>query len=230
MRGVLGRLRKLACKPAATISKGLLILPFLLLPASADPVKILAFGDSLTQGYGLPQNQGLVPVLESWLRERGADVNVVNAGVSGDTTTGGLNRLDWSLTDDIDAVIVALGGNDLLRGTDFNTVEANLDQIVTRIEAKGLPVMLVGYKATTNYGPEYKAAFDEVYPRLAARHDAIFFPYVFSGMAQAVATGTVTQDALLQPDGIHPNATGVRLNVDAMGPTVLELYEAAKVD
>ncbi|MBV7410836.1 arylesterase [Maritimibacter sp. DP1N21-5] len=204
------------------------MLPFLVLPSFADPVRILAFGDSLTQGYGLPQNQGLVPVLEGWLRARDAEVNVVNAGVSGDTTTGGLGRLDWSLTEDIDAVIVALGGNDLLRGTPPGTVEGNLDKILQKIGDRGLPVLLVGYKATPNYGPDYKTAFDALYPRLAERHDAIFFPYVFEGMAEAVATGTVTQEDLLQSDGIHPNATGVRLNVDAMGPSVLSLYEAAR--
>jgi acyl-CoA thioesterase-1 len=194
----------------------------------AEPVTILALGDSLTQGYGLPEEAGLVPQLEGWLRARGAEVELVNAGVSGDTTAGGLSRVDWSLTEEIDGVIVALGGNDLLRGLPINTVEANLEQIIDKIEAKNLPILLVGYRATANYGPEYKAAFDEMYPRLAERNDLMFFPYVFRGMAQAEAEGQVTRGQVFQPDGIHPNATGVKLNVEAMGPYVMDLVEAAR--
>ncbi|WP_339717759.1 arylesterase [uncultured Maritimibacter sp.] len=194
----------------------------------AEPVTILALGDSLTQGYGLPEQAGLVPQLEGWLRARGADVDVVNAGVSGDTTAGGLSRVDWSLTDEVDGVIVALGGNDLLRGLPINNVESNLEKIIAKIKAQNLPILLVGYRATANYGPEYKAAFDEMYPRIAARHDLVFFPYVFRGMAQAEAAGQVTRGQVFQPDGIHPNATGVKLNVAAMGPSVLELVEKAK--
>lgn len=198
------------------------------MPATAEPVTVLAFGDSLTQGYGLPKEAGLVPQLESWLRAQGAEVTLVNGGVSGDTTTGGANRIAWSLTDDVDAVIVALGGNDLLRGTALNTVEANLDRILGEIGQRGLPVMLVGYRATANYGPEYQAAFDQLYPRVAARHpEAIFMPYVFEGMSQALARGEITRAQAFQADGIHPNALGVQLNVAAIGPYALKLVEQA---
>lgn len=195
----------------------------------AEPVTILALGDSLTQGYGLPKEAGLVPQLEGWLRARGEDVAIINAGVSGDTTTGGLNRVDWSLTPEVDAVIVALGGNDLLRGTALNTVESNLEKIVSKIEAKGLPVMLVGYRATANYGPEYKGAFDEMYPRIAARHpQAVFMPYIFQGMGEAMAKGQMSRTDGFQRDGIHPNAQGVKLNVAAMGPYVQKLVDLAE--
>lgn len=196
-------------------------------PVVAEPVTILALGDSLTQGYGLPKQAGLVPQLEGWLRAQGADVRLINGGVSGDTTAGGLRRVDWLMTDDVDAVIVTLGGNDLLRGTPLNTIEANLDQILRKIAAKGKPALFVGYRATANFGPEYKGAFDEMYPRIAARHDVIFFPYVFQGMAQALAQGGATRAQFFQNDGIHPNATGVKLNVAAMGPSVLQLVQEA---
>jgi acyl-CoA thioesterase-1 len=190
-----------------------------------EPVTILAFGDSLTQGYGLPASDGFVPQLEAWLAERGAEVELINAGVSGDTTAGGVSRIDWALGDGIDGVIVALGGNDLLRGTPIESVEENLDTILGRIDAKGLPALLVGYKATPNYGPEYKEGFDALFPKLAERHDVRLMPYIFRGMAQAVDAGEAERAALFQPDGIHPNARGVKLNVAEIGPYVLELIE-----
>lgn len=211
-----------------TISKSLLIIPFLALPAAADEVTILALGDSLTQGYGLPREAGLVPQLEGWMRARGADVSIINAGVSGDTTAGGLSRVDWSLTDEVDAVIVALGGNDLLRGAPLQSIESNLEQIIAKIEAKDLPIMLVGYRATSNFGPEYKGAFDELYPRIAARHpDMIFMPYIFQGMGKAMGRGEMARTDGFQRDGIHPNAQGVKLNVAEIGPYALQLVERA---
>lgn len=193
-----------------------------------EPITIQAFGDSLTQGYGLSKQNGLVPQLDRWLAENGQEVELINGGVSGDTTAGGLRRIDWSLTPEVDAVIVALGGNDLLRGTPLNTVSANLDKILDRVAARGLPTLLVGYRATANFGPEYKGAFDEMYPTLAARHDVVFHPYIFEGMARAVEAGKATRAEVFQGDGIHPNARGVAWNVQAMGPAVVELIEKVR--
>lgn len=188
----------------------------------------MAFGDSLVQGYGLAKEDGFVPQLQRWLRAQGRDVIVVNGGVSGETTAGSLQRLDWTISDDIDAVLVAIGGNDLLRGIPLDTVEQNLDQIVARIRDKGLPVMLVGYRATANFGPEYMGQFNQMYPEVAKRQDVVFHPYIFEGMEQAMAAGKMDRQGGFQQDGIHPNATGVSLNVAAMGPTVLKLLDRVK--
>ena len=192
----------------------------LAVPVSADTV-IAALGDSLTQGYGLPRDQGLVPQLEAWLRDRGEDVRVLNAGVSGDTTAGGLSRVDWTLTDEVDAMIVALGGNDVLRAIDPAETRANLDGILTAAQEAGVETMLVPMSAPGNYGADYKAAFDAIYPDLAAEHDAILAPGFFEVLQ---AEGRETALArYMQPDGIHPNAKGVALIVEALGPQVLDL-------
>ncbi len=206
----------------AVRNAGLLLL--LAAPAGAETV-IAALGDSLTQGYGLPRREGLVPQLEEWLRERGADVRLVNAGVSGDTTAGGLSRVDWTLTDDVDGMIVALGGNDLLRGIDPATSRANLDGILDAAEDKDVEVLLVGMSAPGNFGPEFKAEFDAMYPDLAEAHDVplapnFFDPLLAEGRQSALAS-------YMQPDGIHPNAQGVSLIVDALGPDVLDLIDRA---
>lgn len=203
-----------------------MIFPFLALPLNAEPVTLLAFGDSLTQGYGLAQSDGFVPVLQGWLRDHGADVDVINGGVSGDTTAGGAARIAWSLTPEVDAVLVALGGNDLLRGIEPAETEANLDAILTEIDARGLPALLVGMEATGNYGETYKASFDALYPALAKAHDVALFPQFLQGLVEIGDR----QEALrkyLQPDATHPNADGVALIVDAMGPAVLDLVSRA---
>lgn len=190
-------------------------------PVWAEPLTLVALGDSLTQGYGLPQADGFVPQLEAWLRAKGADVTVVNAGVSGDTTAGGAARVDWTLTPDVDAMIVNLGGNDLLRGIDPAASRANLDAILTAADARGLPVLLVALRAPGNYGPEFKAAFDAMYPELAAKHGTLvtenfFFPLIDQ-------ESRLLSPDLMQADGIHPSATGVAKIVDYIGPKVLEL-------
>jgi acyl-CoA thioesterase-1 len=141
-------------------------------PAFAEEVTVVALGDSLTQGYGLIEEDGFVPQLQAWLQARGADVVVENHGVSGDTTAGGLARIGWALGDHVDALIVALGGNDLLRGLPPEASRANLDGILAEAEARGLPVLLIGLEAPGNYGPDYKAAFDAMYPELADQYDA----------------------------------------------------------
>lgn len=207
-----------------TLSKALLLFPFLALPLRAEPVTLLAFGDSLTQGYGLTQADGFVPTLENWLRAQGADVNVINAGVSGDTTAGGAARIAWSLTPEIDAVLVALGGNDLLRGIEPAETKANLDAILTEITARSLPALLVGMEATGNFGAAYKAEFDALYPALAETHGVPLFAQFLQGLVDAGDRQAVLRD-YLQPDATHPNAEGVKLIVEAIGPSVLGLVE-----
>ena len=191
-------------------------------PAQAEPLTLVALGDSLTQGYGLPQGEGLVPQLQAWLDASGADVRVVNAGVSGDTTAGGKSRLDWALEPGTDALMVALGGNDLLRGIDPATSRANLDAILAEARSRGLPVLLVGMEAPGNYGPEFKAAFDAMYPELAGRHGALLVRNFFAPLLGGSNDPAALQP-WMQPDGIHPNAEGVKKIVASLGPAVTVL-------
>nr|WP_223632734.1 arylesterase [Rhodobacter sp. TJ_12] len=192
--------------------------------ASADPVTLLAVGDSLTQGYGLAPEQGLVPQLQSWLEDHGADVNVINAGVSGDTTAGGRARLGWSLTPEVDAVMIALGGNDMLRGQPPAKARANLDAMLAEVTAKGLPAALVGLQAPGNYGTAYQADFNAIWPELGAKYDAVVVDHLLGPIA-AQSPEARAEQGLMQADGIHPSAKGVTLVVEALGPKVLELLE-----
>lgn len=193
-------------------------------PAAADPLTLVALGDSLTQGYGLPQDQGFVPQLQAWLRAKGADVAVINAGVSGDTSAGGRARLAWTLEGGGDAMIVALGGNDLLRGLDPAETRANIEAILAEASARGLPVLLIGLPAPGNYGPEYKADFDAIWPELAAQYGAQMVPNMLAGLSDIAPD---QRAGLVQPDGLHPSADGVKVMVDALGPEVLRLLERA---
>jgi acyl-CoA thioesterase I len=195
----------------------------------AEPVTLLALGDSLTQGYGLADADGFVPTLEAWLQAEGADVIVINGGVSGDTTAGGAARIAWSLTPEVDAVLVALGGNDLLRGIDPADTRANLDAILTEIGARGLPALLVGMEATGNYGESFKAAFDAIYPDLAKAHDVPLFGQFLQGLVDLEDRQAALRD-YFQPDATHPNAAGVALIVESMGPAVLDLVSQAADD
>lgn len=194
-------------------------------PVWAEPVTIAALGDSLTQGYGIVPGRGFVPQLEAWLRAHGADAVVQNAGVSGDTTRGGLARVDWTLGSGADAMIVNLGGNDVLRGIDPAEVRGNLDAILSRGAAAGVALMLVGLRAPGNYGPDYKVAFDAIYPELAEKYGAIYVANFFEPLARD--DGRIDPD-LMQPDGIHPNAEGVTAIVEAIGPAVLDLLARVK--
>ena len=194
--------------------------------AQAQQITIAALGDSLTQGYGLVPEEGFVPALQRYLDDAGADALVLNAGVSGDTTAGGAARIDWTLTDEVDAVIVALGGNDVLRGLPHEQARANLDAILTKVVAKGLPVLLVGIDAPPNFGADYEAAFEAIYPELAAKHGALLFSNFLKGLADLGDLGLVLREHM-QGDGIHPDASGVELVVQAMGPSVLELSKRA---
>lgn len=195
--------------------------------ASAEPLKIVAMGDSLTQGYGLPPEQGFVPRLQAWLTSKGADVTVVNAGVSGDTTAGGRARADWAMEPGTSALILELGANDMLRGLDPAEAKANLSAILDRAKQKGLPVLLAGIAAPGNYGTDYRAAFDAMWPDLSAAYGTLLVTDFLGPVKDAVNAGTPMQD-LVQEDGLHPNARGVDLIVQAIGPKVLELVARAK--
>lgn len=185
--------------------------------ATAEP-RIVALGDSLTHGFGLPTEDGFVPQLQRWLRANGApEAVVVNAGVSGDTTAGGLARFEWSVGPDADALIVELGGNDLLRGIDPAFSRQNLDGILVKATDRDLPVLLTGLEAPLNYGPEFKADFEAMYVDLAAEHGAL--------LDQNFLEGVVGDQSLFQSDGIHPNADGVAKLVARFGPLVLELIK-----
>lgn len=190
-------------------------------PVQAETV-IAALGDSLTQGYGLVPEQGFVPQLEAWLIAEGEDVRLINAGVSGDTTAGGLARVDWTLTDDVDAMIVALGGNDLLRAIPPEASRANLDGILKAASTRNIPVLLIGLSAPGNYGPDYKTAFDAIYPELAEEYGALYVES-FLGALQAEADQGAALRQFMQSDGIHPNADGVEKIVAALGPQVRAL-------
>ena len=194
--------------------------------AQADPVEVLALGDSLTAGYGLIDQNGFVPKMRVWLEEQGLDVRLVNAGVSGDTTAGGLSRVEWSLTPATEAVIVALGGNDLLRGIDPAVSRANLEGILKIAQDRGLDVLIVGMEAPGNYGPDYKAEFDAMYPELAQTYDAMYFPRFFEGLYTVGDTPADLRE-VMQMDGLHPNADGVDLIVETMGPAVADLVRRA---
>lgn len=191
-------------------------------PAAAEgTVTIAALGDSLTHGYGLAPEDAFPVRLEAWLRARGHDVAVLNAGVSGDTTRGGLSRLDWTLTPEVDAVIVELGGNDLLRGIDPAASRANLDAILAELDRRGLPALIAGLPAPGNYGPEFKRDFDAMFPELARKWGAIHHENFMAGIGAAAGSGSAA--GLMQEDGIHPDAAGVDAIVEDVGPAVERL-------
>ncbi len=193
--------------------------------ATAEPLVLAALGDSLTQGYGLAQEDGFVPQLGDWLTAQGQDVRLINAGVSGDTTAGGAARVEWTLTSDVDGMIVALGGNDLLRGIDPSVSRANLEKILIAADTAGVEVLLVGIKAPSNYGPEYKAAFDAMYPELAQSYGTIYAESFFAGLQ--VDGDPVAANQFMQSDGLHPSAEGVAKIVEGIGPYVLRLIDMA---
>ncbi len=193
---------------------------------AAEPVTVAALGDSLTHGYGLAQQDGFVAQLQRWLQAQGVDAVVLNAGVSGDTTHGGLARVGWTLTPDVDAMIVALGSNDMLRGIEPASVRVNLVGILRAADEAGIEVLLAGVSAMGNYGPDYKREFDAIYPDLAAEFDVIFVPD-FTGPVSAELAGGRPMEELLQADRLHPNAAGVALMVEAIGPRVVELVGRA---
>ena len=197
----------------------LTILATLWLPsgatAAAEPVRILALGDSLTAGFGLKPAEGFTAQLQRALRERGVAAEIINGGVSGDTTAGGLARLEWALGDRPDRVILALGANDGLRALDPAVTRSNLAAILDRLREKRLPVLLAGIYAPPNLGREYAQRFDRIFPELAAEYGVLFYPFFLDGVA--------TRPHLNQDDGLHPNAAGVAVLVERITPYVLQL-------
>jgi acyl-CoA thioesterase-1 len=202
-----------------------LLLPFLLLAwfmgdrAMAEPIKLVVLGDSLTAGYGLAQEDAFPAKLEAALKARGVDVIVVNAGVSGDTAKQGLERLDWAVEEDADAVIVELGANDALRGVDPNQTRASLEKIISRLKSRKIPVMIAGMLSPPNMGAAYKALFDRIYPSLAGEQGLQLYPFFLEGIAA---------DPEYNLDGIHPNARGVEEIVRRMAPKVAEFLSRIK--
>lgn len=186
--------------------------------ASAKPVKIVAFGDSLTAGLGLPADQAFPAKLQKALKSKGIDVDIVNAGVSGDTTSGGRDRLDWSVAEGTEAVILELGANDAMRGTDPKVTRAALADILKRLKARRIAVLLCGMLAPPNYGADYAARFDAIYPELATEFGVPLYPFFLEGVA--------AETRLNQKDGIHPTAEGVDLIVKNILPTVEALLGA----
>ena len=180
--------------------------------AAMRPLKLVALGDSLTAGYGLSGEAAFPAVLERALRARGYAVSIANAGVSGDTTSGGLARLDWSVPDGTDGVILELGANDMLRGIDPNVARQALDQILARLRDRGIPVLLTGMYASRNLGAEYVARFEAIFPDLAKKYGVPLYPFFLDGVAG------VREFAL--PDGLHPTAKGVQVVVERILPTV----------
>ena len=193
-------------------------------PAENPSKTVVAFGDSLTQGYGLPAESGFVPQLDAWLAGQGSQVRMINAGVSGDTTAGGLARLDWTLVEPVDLVIVNLGSNDMLRGLDPGLVNENLNQILEKLEAQSITTLLVGHLGPLNYGADYKEQYDQAFQELAARYDVEFYPFYFKTL---MAPEGVTPDLqnYFQADGLHPNAEGVAAVVADMGPFILRALD-----
>jgi acyl-CoA thioesterase-1 len=213
-----------AISRAAKLGAGFLMTTTLV---QAETVTIAALGDSLTAGYGLAQEDGFVPQLQTWLDGQGAEATIVNAGVSGDTTAGGLSRVAWTLTPDVDAMIVTLGGNDFLRGLDPAVSRANLDGILSSGQEAGVEMLLVGLSVGSNYGLDYKQEFESMYADLATKYDVPLYADFASGL-RVVAGMQEGMSEFLQSDGIHPNADGVAVIVEAMGPTVLELIASTK--
>jgi acyl-CoA thioesterase-1 len=183
--------------------------------AAERPVRIVALGDSLMAGYQLPASAAFPAQLERALKAAGLPVEVANAGVSGDTSSGGLSRLDWSVPDGTDAVIVGLGANDMLRGVEPAVTRKALESIIERLKQRGIEVLLTGMLAAPNYGAEYAGTFNPIYPELAAKHQVALYPFLLQGVA--------ADPKLNQGDGIHPNAQGVAAMVAGILPKVEEL-------
>jgi acyl-CoA thioesterase-1 len=188
--------------------------------ARAEPVKLVGFGDSLMAGYQLPAGDAFPVKLEAALRAKGHEVEIANAGVSGDTTSGGLARLDWSIPDGTQGVILELGANDALRGIAPEETEKNLDTMITRLKERGIAVLLAGMLAPPNMGPEYAERFNAIYGKLAEKHDVPLYPFFLEGV--------VTKADLQLEDGMHPNAKGVDAMVQAMLPAAERFLASIK--
>lgn len=183
-------------------------------------IEILAFGDSLTAGYGLPAGDGFTDQLEVWISEKaGSPIKVINGGVSGDTTSGARSRLDWALSPikngRPDLVVLTLGGNDVLRGITPDVTRENMDAMLKLLTDRNIPVLIGGMRSTPSWGPEFVKAFDSIYPDLAAKYDVPLYPFFLDGVDKDLS--------LRQADGLHPTKEGVAIIVDKIGPTIFEL-------
>ncbi len=190
---------------------------------SDDETVILAFGDSLTAGYGLPPGDGFTEKLQVWLNAQGKAVKVINGGVSGDTSSGGRSRLDWVLSaangGKPHLVILELGANDGLRGIDPAITRKNIDAMMAKLTTKNIPVLIAGMRAPPNLGPDYMANFNSIFPDMAAKYGAMLYPFFLEGVA--------ADPAFNQADGIHPTAEGVDIIISKLGPVVLSALEQA---
>ncbi|MBO1905947.1 arylesterase [Microvirga sp. 3-52] len=180
--------------------------------AQSKSIRLVALGDSLSAGYNLPQEAAFPVALERALKAKGYKVEVANAGVSGDTSSGGLDRLDWSVPDGTDGVILELGANDMLRGLDPAGTRRNIEAIVERLKSRNIPVLLAGMYASRNLGPDYVQKFDSIYPDIAKKHDLVLYPFFLDGVAG--------DRSLNLPDGLHPTAKGVEIIVERILPSV----------
>jgi acyl-CoA thioesterase-1 len=186
--------------------------PYAMTEAASRPIRLVALGDSLMAGYNLPENASFPAVLEKALRAKGHNVEIANASVSGDTSTGGLERLDWSVPDGTDGVIVELGANDMLRGLDPAITRRAIETIVERLRARNIPVMLAGMFASRNLGADYVRRFDSLYRDIAEKYGVVLYPFFLDGI--------VGDRALNLPDGVHPSAKGVEVIAERILPTV----------
>jgi acyl-CoA thioesterase-1 len=200
-------IRRAALRAASFLLAALLLAA---MPAEAAPQRVLAFGDSLTAGYGLPAGEAFPDRLQTRLRQDGYAVEIANGGVSGDTSAGGLARLDWALADKPAAVLVEFGANDMLRGIDPKVTYDNLDRMLGRIAQSGAKILLLGMKAASNWGREYQDSFDDIFPSLAKKYGVPLYPFFLDGVA--------ADAALNQADGLHPNPQGVAIIVDRVSP------------
>ena len=196
------------------------MVPIVPADTADPPIRMVVLGDSLSAGFGLAANEALPAKLERALKAKGHNVTIENAGVSGDTAAGGLARLDWSVAEGTDAVILELGANDALRGSDPKTTRTSLEAIIRRLQERRIAVLLAGMLAPRNLGQDYATAFDAIYPELAAKYDLVLYPFILDGVAG--------DRALNLPDGIHPTAAGVDIIVSRMLPKAEELVARVK--
>lgn len=188
--------------------------------AAAEPLRVVGFGDSLMAGFGLGPGEAFPEKLEAALRKKGHDVVIANAGVSGDTTSGGLSRLDWSVPDGTQLVILELGANDMLRGVTPEITEKNLDAMIGRLKQRGISVLLAGMVSAPNLGADFAGSFNAIYPRLAEKHGVMLYPFFLDGVA-------ADRNFLLE-DGMHPNAAGIDRMVENFVPTMEKALAEAR--
>ena len=215
--GIYGSFMRRAVAALSLTVFAMLAVAFLGSPARAEPVRIVGLGDSLMAGYNLGPGEGFVPVLGEKLSELGYEVEMIEAGVSGDTSTGGLARLEWSVPAEADIVIVELGGNDALRGIEPSITASNIDAIVDTLRVRDQRVVLAGMLAPPNMGADYEGAFNNIYPRIAEARDVPLYPFFLDGV--------ITDASLMLPDGIHPTAEGVEVMATRFLPTLLPVID-----